>query len=435
MPDTGFENLFVVAAIAFLAPLVIALVPGLRLPAVVLEILAGVVLGPDVLGVVDVDLPVQVLAIIGLAFLLFSVGLELDVRTVRGEVLRLSALGYVATLLLGGGVGLAASAAGWVEEPLLLAVALSATSLGLVVPVLKDAGQATTPTGRLTVAAATLADVAAVLLLTLLFSRDSSSVVARVVLLASFVGVVALTAESLQVVSRWRRLGEAITRLQDTTAEIRVRAVVVLLLGFVVVAERFGLETILGALLAGVVVGAIDRDTSTHPRFRTKLEAIGFGFLIPVFFVSSGIGLDVAGLVSGPGALVRMPVYVLALLAVRGLPAALFLGRLSLRETLAAGLLQATSLPFLVTASMIGVEIGVLSPVNAAALVAAGIISVLVFPVAALALLSRAEPPPGSDADRSRVSRDGVSRAGGSPGRRHPARRDRASARSRPSAG
>jgi Kef-type K+ transport system membrane component KefB len=330
---------------------------------------------------------VQVLAVIGLAFLLFMVGLELDVATLRGRVLRLALLGYLVSLTLGAGVGVGAAAAGWVDNPLLIAVALSATSLGLVIPVLKDAGAATGSVGRLTVAGATLADVAAVLLLTLLFSEGTSSVGARVVLLVTFFGVVALTAVGLLVTERWRRLSDVVLRLQDTSAEIRVRAAVVLLLGFVVLAERFGLETILGALLAGAVVGAVDRDASSHPRFRAKLDAVGFGFLIPVFFVSSGIRLDVSGLVSDPGALARMPVFVVALLVVRGLPALLYRGDLSGQETVAAGLLQATSLPFLVTASMIGEATGLMSGVTAAALVAAGVVSVLVFPAAALGLL------------------------------------------------
>ncbi len=387
MPDVGFDNLFIVTLVAVLAPLAVGLAPRLRLPSVVVEIVAGVILGPSVLGLVEVDLAVGVLGVIGLAFLLFMVGLELDVAALRGRVLRLAALGYLVSLVLGVGVGLAADAAGWVDSPLLLAVALSATSLGLVVPVLKDSGVADSSLGRLTVAAATFADVAAVLLLTLLFSEGTSSVGARVVLLITFVGLVTLTAVGALVTGRWRRLSDVVLKLQDTSAEIRVRAAVVLLLGFVVLAENFGLETILGALLAGAVIGAVDKDTRTHPRFRTKLDAIGFGFLIPVFFVSSGIRLDISGLVAEPSALARTPVFVVALLAVRGLPALLSRRDLSGRETLAAGLLQATSLPFLVTATMIGVETGLMSGVNAAALVSAGVISVLVFPVVSLGLL------------------------------------------------
>src|SRR5262249_37950619 len=156
-------------------------------------------------------------------------------------------------------------------SPVLVAVALSATSLGLVVPVLKDSGEADSQTARLTIAAATVADVAAILLLTLLFSEESSGLGARIVLLTTFVGVVAVVGAALLVTERWAGLPRAVHRLQDTTAEIRVRGAVVLLLGFVVLAQRFGLEAILGALLAGVVVGAIDRDTTTHPHFPTKL--------------------------------------------------------------------------------------------------------------------------------------------------------------------
>jgi len=388
MPDTGFDNLFVVTLVALLAPLLVAALPaGVRVPAVVLEIVAGVVLGPDVLGVVDADLAVEVLAVIGLAFLLFSVGLELDLRTLRGSALRLSLVGYAVSLVLGTGAGLAAATAGWVSAPLLIGIALSATSLGLVVPVLKDSGQLESTAARLTVAAATLADVAAILLLTLLFSEEATSLGARVVLLTTFVGVVAVTAAALLVTERWASLTGVVHMLQDTTAEIRVRGAVVLLLGFVVLAQQFGLEAILGALLAGVVVAAVDRDASSHPHFRTKLDAIGYGFVIPVFFVTSGIRLDVAGLVSDTGALVRVPVFLLALLVVRGAPALLYRGLVSGRQVVAAGLLQATSLPFLVTASMIGGDLGVISPVNAAALVGAGVVSVLLFPTVALGLL------------------------------------------------
>ena len=143
-------------------------------------------------------------------------------------------------------------------------------------------------------------------------------------------------------------------RLQDTTAEIRVRFAVLLLVAFTVLAERFGLESILGAFLAGAIVGLVDRDSSSHPNFNTKLDAIGYGFLMPVFFVSSGIRLDLTGLLHSPSALVRVPLFLLALLAVRGLPALLGLRANGTRPTLALGLLQATSLPFIVTATQIG---------------------------------------------------------------------------------
>jgi Kef-type K+ transport system membrane component KefB len=178
-----------------------------------------------------------------------------------------------------------------------------------------------------------------------------------------------------------------LVRLQDTTAEIRVRAAVVLLVAFVALAEQFGLETILGAFLAGAVVGLVDRDATSHPRFRIKLEALGYGFLIPVFFVTSGLRLDLGGLVDDPAALARVPLFLLALLVVRGVPAFLSIRTLGTRSTAAVGLLQATSLPFIVTATQIGVTTGLMTPVTAAALVCAGLLSVLLFPAGALLLL------------------------------------------------
>ena len=387
MPDVEFTNLLAVSVIALLAPLTLGLAPALRLPAVVLEIIVGVVVGPQALGWVEVDLPVSIVALLGLAFLLFLAGLEIDVHRLRGPVLRLATLGYVVTLVLGIGVGLGLDAVGWVTSPLLVAVALSATSLGLVVPVLKDAGRVDSTLGQATIAAASVADFAAIVLLSLLFSTMEAGTGSRLVLLGAFAALVATVAVAASLVARSRRLEMTLTRLQDTTAQIRVRAAIALLVAFVALAERFGLESILGAFMAGAVVGLLDRDSTGHPTFRVKLDAIGYGFLIPVFFVTSGLRLDLGGLLEDPSSLAQVPVFAVALLVVRGVPA-LLLGRLlDRRSVLAAGLLQATSLPFIVTATQIGLLTGLMSAVTAAAMVCAGLLSVILFPVAALAVL------------------------------------------------
>jgi len=395
MPDVSFVNLLVVVAVAVAAPLVVGYLPRLRVPAVVLEIVGGIIIGPSVLGWVHVDLPVAILALFGLAFLLFLAGLEIDVHRLRGRLLRFAVFGYLLTLVLGYGAGVSFTAVGWVSQPLLLAIALSATSLGLVVPVLKDAGQVHSQVGQTALAAASVADFAAIVLLSLFFSSSGGSTGSKVVVLAAFAGLVAVTGLVVSGAARSVRLGRVLDRLQDTTAEIRVRCAVLLLVAFTFLAEKFGLESILGAFLAGAIVGLVDRDSSSHPRFRTKLEAIGYGFLIPVFFVSSGIRLDLTGLLHNPSALVRVPVFLLALLVVRGLPALLGLRASGPRATLALGLLQATSLPFIVTATQIGVALGKITPVTAAALVCAGLLSVLIFPLVALGLLRGVDPAPG----------------------------------------
>src|SRR6478672_967793 len=334
MPEVSFGNLLIVFVIAVVVPLLLGFAPRLRVPAVVIEIIAGVIVGPSVLGWVHIDLPVQILAVFGLAFLLFLAGLEIDLRGLRGNLLQVAVLGYLLTLLLGIAVGAGFGAVGWVTSPLLVAITLSATSLGLIVPVLKDAKRADSVVGQTTIAASSVADFSAILLLTLFFSTSGRGSGEKLVLLVVFAALLLLRA------GRSMRLGAVLVRIQDTTAEIRVRFAVLLLVALVVLAGHLGLETILGAFLAGAIVGLVDRDSSTHPHFRVKLEAIGYGFLIPVFFISSGVRLDLSGLLASPSALIRVPLFLLALLLVRGVPALLSIRRLGRLQSAASGLLQ-----------------------------------------------------------------------------------------------
>jgi Kef-type K+ transport system membrane component KefB len=182
--------------------------------------------------------------------------------------------------------------------------------------------------------------------------------------------------------------------LQDRSAQIRIRGTFLLLIGLVVVAQLFGLEVILGAFFAGAVLRLLDRDEMmTHTGFHTKLQAVGFGVFIPFFFITSGMQLDVGALLSGGAALALVPVFLLALLLARGLPAALYRPMVGERGSLAAALLQATSLPFIVAATGIGMELGILSPAIGAAMVVAGLLSVVLFPLGALTLLRGGRKP------------------------------------------
>lgn len=390
MPDIGFTNLLGVLAVAVVAPLLLGFAPRLRVPAVVLEIALGVIVGPAVLGLLDVDLAVQIVALLGLAMLLFLAGLEIDVSRLKGAALRLAVLGFVVSLLVGWVAGLGLVAAGWVDDELLLAVTVSATSLGLVVPVLKDSGLVDSQLGQSTIAAASFADFGAVLMLSLLFSADSTGTGTKLVMLLVFVGLVVVICLAAFVSSRSMALADTLVRLQESSAEIRVRIAMLLLLCLVVLAERFGLESILGAFLAGAAVALLDRDATSHPQFRTKLEAVGYGFLVPVFFVSSGMRLDVRALVDDPAQLQRVPVFLLVLVLARGLPALLALRQNGPRGTVVVALLQATSLPFIVTATQIGVLTGRMAASTATGLVCAGLLSVLFFPAAAVSVAGSA---------------------------------------------
>jgi Kef-type K+ transport system membrane component KefB len=292
--------------VAFAAPLAFALFPRLRVP----EILLGIAIGPDGLGWVRADLPISVLSLIGLAFLLFLAGLETDLTRLRGRTVRLATLAFSLSLLLAVVCAVAFSAGSLAGSPLFVAIVLCSTSLGVTFPVLKESGTLRSPFGQLVVAAATIAEFGAFILLVLFSStRSSSGPAARVVLLAAFALVVALVALAVAGVERSGRISAALVRLQDTTAQIRVRGAFVLLIGFVALAQGTGLETILGAFAAGAVLSVIDRDEAmTHPQFRLKLEAAGFGLFIPVFFVASGLTFDLhgsAGRARPPGRAVR----------------------------------------------------------------------------------------------------------------------------------
>jgi len=383
----SFSGLLIVVAVAFAAPFLLGLFPRIRLPSVVLEIVIGIVVGPSVLGWVHVDTTIQVISTIGLGFLLFLAGLEIDFARLRGPVLHRTGLGYLASFGLAVVVSLGLSGVGLVDTPLLVAIALASTSLGVLIPVLKDAGASDSSLGQLVIAAGSIADFGAIILLSLFFSGEGG-VGSTLILIGSLLALAATALVVVRGAERSARIRADLLRLQDTTAQIRVRGAMVLLVAFAAIAENLGLEVILGTFAAGAILTLADRDrVMTHPAFRRKLEAMGFGLFIPAFFVATGVRYDVGALVASTSTLVMVPIFLAALLVVRGLPALLYRGVLSGREVLAAALMQATSLPFIVAATAIGLELGLIDAAGSAALIGAGLLSVVLFPVTALALL------------------------------------------------
>jgi Kef-type K+ transport system membrane component KefB len=394
MPTPAFSGLLLVVAAGFAAPFLLGFFPRVRMPAVVLEIVAGIAIGPAGLGWVEIDDTISVLATIGLVFLLFLAGLEIEFDRLRGRLLRTAGTGWLVSLALAVAVGLALEAGGFAQTPLLVAVILSATSLGVIIPVLKDAGEIDSQFGQLVVAAGSIADFGGIILLSVLFTGQGStgSTLVLIVSLLAFGGVVFVAVRGAE---RSMRISADLVRLQDTTAQIRVRGAVVLLIAFAAAAEQLGLEVILGAFAAGAVLTLVDGEISgrspppaapagvmTHPFFRRKLEAIGFGVFIPVFFVTSGLRFDLDALLNDPANLAMVPVFMIALVVVRGLPAVLYRSLIGQRRTLAAALFQATSLPFIVTATAIGRDLNLIGGAESAELIAAGLLSVLLFPLA-----------------------------------------------------
>jgi Kef-type K+ transport system membrane component KefB len=390
MEEPGFSGLLLVVIVAFLAPFLLGLAPRVRLPSIVFEIVAGIVIGPSVLGWVEVDQTIEVLALVGLAYLLFLAGLEIDFMQLRGRLLQLAALGWAVSFGIAVIAGLVLARIGLVQTPLLVAIILSATSLGVIIPVLKDVGELDSMFGQLLLAAASIADFGAVILLSFFFSGEGGPG-STAVLLGAFIALLAVTFVVVRNAERSRRVEDDLLRLQDSSAQIRVRAAMVLMIAFVALAEGLGLELILGSFAAGGLLALLDRDQRlTHPNFRTKLDSMGYGLFIPVFFVTSGIRFDLQALLDDPANLAMVPIFLAALLIVRGLPAWLYRSFVGAPRARVAGILQATSLPFIVAATAIGQGLGVVDAAEASALVAAGLLSVLIFPLTGLSLLRRA---------------------------------------------
>ena len=390
--EISFTSLAIVAAVALVAPLAIGLT-SLRLPAIVLEILLGIAVGPQGFGWAKIDEPVQIMSLIGLAFLLLLAGLEVEYDRFRGRVLRLTVVGYAVSFGIALLVGLALKGGDLIRSPLLVAIILSATGLGVILPILKDAGETETPFGQVVIAGASIAEVTPIVLLSLFFSGESGGIGSKLVLLIGFGLFVVAVGVAIFGVEHSMRISMTLVKLQDTTAEIRVRGAFLLLAVLVVLATKLGLEAILGAFLAGAILKLLDRDVMmTHEFFHKKLEAVGFGVFVPFFFVATGIKLDVDTLFSSGSALARVPIFLGALLLIRGLPALVYRPLAEKRRQLVAGgLLQATSLSLLIVGGQIGVELDLIRPENYSALVAAGLLSVLVFPLVALTLLRAGE--------------------------------------------
>jgi Kef-type K+ transport system membrane component KefB len=342
------------------------------------------------------------------ALLLFLAGLELDFGKLRGRPLKLGLVGFVASLVIGLGLALPLGAIDVLIDPLLLSIILSGTSLGIVCPVLKDAGILDSHAGTFVIAVCSVAEFGSIVVLSMFFSPSGSTGLETVLnlgVLALLVGVIAYLGSRQ---GPWRRrIDQVLYRLQDSSAQLRVRIAMLLMIALLVVSEGLGFDAILGSFLAGALLSAVT-DPAREDEFgqvRHKLEGIGFGFFVPIFFVATGLSFPVDQLFSDWSTAVLVPLFFAMLLIARGLPVLVLRRDLTRAELVPSALLQATSLSFIVVATQIGVELGELKPINAASLVAAGMLSVLFFPAIALRLLDRTVPRSerGADPDERAV--------------------------------
>ncbi len=390
IPDT--TSFLVVLLIAASAPLLAAgakrIAPACVVPIAVVELVLGAAVGPHGLKLAHSDQTLSLLNTLGLGFLFFFAGYEIDFRQIRGRPLRLGLIGWAMSAALAYSLAGVLAAAGVVISGLLTGSAMSTTAIGTILPVLRDSGQLTGKFGPRMMAAGAVGELGPVMIVTLLLTTDSNSVT-QGLLLAAFI-LLSIVAALLSTGAA-RRMAGLLERSMSTSGQLPVRLTVVLVFGLVVLASTLGLDVILGAFAAGIIVRFVLRGRSAH-RFESKLDAIGFGFLIPFFFISSGMALQLGALGSSLGAVLKVPLFLVLFLVVRGLPALLlYRPELGLRDRLSMGLFSATQLPLVVAITTLGVEQGEMRQSTAVALVTAGVLSVLVFPTLAIAL-RRARP-------------------------------------------
>lgn len=381
----------VIGLIAVLAPLVSELPLRFRVPGVVLEIVLGIVVGPQVLDLVRPDAAIGALWSVGLCFLFLLAGIELDFRRMRGRPIQLAVGGWVLSFALGFGAAMLLNLLGLIGPPLLVAVALTTTAIGALLPILRDAGELTRQFGTLTLAAGAMGEFGPLLLLSLVPLTAEQTFEGNALVLVAFVAI-AVAAAVVAVRVQPPRFVVMLRRHLHMTSQLPVRLAVLLTAGLVVAAGELGLELLIGAFAAGLIVGVVTRGEEAEP-FHHKLDGLGFGFLIPIFFVVTGVKFDLKALLGSGEALACVPLFLGLFLVVRGLPVYLYRRELGGRDRLALAFYSAAALPVVVAITEVGVATRQMDHGTAAALVGAGMISLLIFPQVAVALRAHAATP------------------------------------------
>ncbi|HEX3334168.1 MAG TPA: cation:proton antiporter [Acidimicrobiales bacterium] len=377
--DAAVPTLVLIAGAAVIAPVLAEwsrrIVP---IPEVVILILLGIVLGPYVLGLAHSNGIVTALSDFGLTYLMFLAGTELDVATMRKGHLGRSAVAWLCSVGLALAIGAVLESTGLVLDTEVVGLCLTTTALGTLLPVLRDSGLVGTRFGSIMLSVGAVGEFGPVVAVAILLTQRDSRI--TLLLLLVFVAV-AVVAALLATQVHPPRMIALVRRHLHSTSQLPIRISVLLVFVLVYLTLKLSLDVLLGAFAAGVVVRLFIPAQDYEP-VTSKLEAIGFGFLIPIFFVESGIKFDLHALVHQPKVLLLVPVFTVLFLVTRGVPTwAFFRSVLSKAETSALAILASTGLPLIVVITTIGVQEHRMKPQNAAALVAAGILSVLIFPI------------------------------------------------------
>jgi Kef-type K+ transport system membrane component KefB len=384
MVNVDSESFLAIATVAALAALVAGLLAGSRLPlpVVVLEIVLGIVIGPELLGLAKADAFIDFFSSLGLGMLFFFAGYEIDFERIRGSPLRLAVLGWLLSLALAYSLGALLEMSGVVLSLVFTGSALATTAIGTLIPVLSDAGELRTRFGTYLLAAGAAGEFGPILLVTLVFSTKSTADSA--IILAGFI-VVAVLAAVLAV----RSVGRGWSTLErnlETSGQLGIRIAVLMVFALAALAASLGLDLLLGGFVAGVIVRLALKGHEVR-LFESKLIAVGYGFFIPFFFVVSGVKFDLDALVDDPVNLLKLPLFLALFLVVRGAPALLlYRNRLDSRDRVALAIFSSTELPMVVAITTIAIERGHMRSATAASLIGAAILSTTIFPIVGLRL-------------------------------------------------
>jgi Kef-type K+ transport system membrane component KefB len=374
-------DLLLIGFVAMLAPLLAELPTGFRRPVVALEIVLGILIGPQALNLVRPDEFLTVLSEVGLSFLLFMVGMEIDLAQIAGQPLIKAVGGWTLSFTIALICAWFFHMIGVIQAPpLLVAVALCTTALGVLLPVLRDTGETDSPFGQLILAAAAAGEFGPLVIISVLLIPSHDTFLQTLFVLG-FLGA-AFAAADLALRVRSSKWMDRLAHTMQSSGQLPVRICIFVQAALVALAAKFGLNVVIGAFAAGLVIGLVSRGAESAV-LRQKLDAIGYGFLIPIFFIAAGLKFDLRALWSGPLVPVQIVVLLILFVVVRGAPVLLYKDELAPEDRLPFALYSATGLPLIVIITEIGVEAGVMLPERAAALVSAGMISVLVFPILA----------------------------------------------------
>src|SRR3954451_5201771 len=380
--------LVIVIAAAVAGIVVLALSPRLTIPVVVVELLLGIVIGPQGFNIARVDPTTSMLGDLGLGMLFLFAGYEIDFNRIKGRPLELGALGWALSLALAYGIGGALAAAGVVVSYLYTSSAMATTAIGTLIPILTDAGEMRTRFGTYLLGAGAVGEFGPILLVTLILS--SGHPLHEALILVLFIALAVITG-ILAVRSAWKGWS-LVERTFETSSQLAVRLAVVLVFALVALAAQLGLDLLLGGFVAGMITRIALRGREVTV-FDSKLNAVGYGLLIPFFFITSGMAFDLDALTSSAGAMLKVPMFVALFLIVRGVPALLlYRSELDLRERCALAVYSATELPLVVAITTLAIDAGHMRTSTAAGLVGAAIVSTLVFPLVAARIRRGGEP-------------------------------------------